>query len=55
MRPPHSFPTFLVDGQVAGTWRYEDGRVRLEPFARLPRAVRAELDDEAESLAELHL
>ena len=25
VRAPHSFPTFLVDGQVAGTWRYEDG------------------------------
>ena len=38
-KAPHSFPTFLVDGQVAGTWRYEDGRVQLEPFARLPRGV----------------
>ena len=26
-KTPHSFPTFLVDGAVAGTWRYEDGRV----------------------------
>ena len=34
-KAPHSFPTFLVDGQVAGTWRYEDGRVRVEPFGRL--------------------
>src|SRR6187200_47682 len=53
-RAPHSFPTFLVDGQVAGTWRYEDGRVRVEPFGRLMRRTRAELQDEAESLAELH-
>ena len=53
-KAPHSFPTFLVDGQVAGTWRYEDGRVRLEPFGRLPRGVRAELEDEAERLAALH-
>jgi hypothetical protein len=53
-KAPHSFPTFLVDGQVAGTWRYEEGRVRIEPFERLPRAIRAELVDEAESLAELH-
>ena len=28
-------PTFLVDGCVAGTWRYADGAVRLEPFAAL--------------------
>jgi hypothetical protein len=54
VKAPHSFPTFLVDGQVAGTWRYEDGRVKLEPFARLPHGVRRELEDEADRLAELH-
>ena len=53
-KAPHSFPTFLVDGQVAGTWRYEDGRVRVEPFGRLPRGVRAELEGEAERLASFH-
>lgn len=53
-KAPHSFPTFLVDGQVAGTWRHEDGRVRIEPFGRLPPGARAELEAEAESLAELH-
>jgi hypothetical protein len=54
VKAPQSFPTFLVDGQVAGTWRHEDGRVKLQPFARLPRAVRAELEDEAERLAAFH-
>ena len=39
--------TFLVDGFVAGTWRVEKGRVMLEPFSRLPRAVQRELQDEA--------
>jgi hypothetical protein len=53
-RAPHSFPTFLVDGRVAGTWRHEDGRVRIEPFGRIPREVRHELDDEAERLAAFH-
>ena len=53
-KAPHSFPTFLVDGQVAGTWRYEDGRVRVKPFARLARETRAELEDEAERLADFH-
>jgi hypothetical protein len=43
--------TFLVDGFVAGTWRYERGRVVLEPWRRLSRAERAELDDEADRLA----
>ena len=42
--------TFLVDGFVAGTWRVDDGRVELEPFQALPRAVRRKLDDEAERL-----
>jgi len=53
-KTPHSVPTFLVDGAVAGTWRNEDGRVRLEPFERLSRASRAELEDEAERLAVFH-
>jgi Winged helix DNA-binding domain len=53
-RTPQSGPTFLVDGAVAGTWRFERGRVKLEPFERLDRATRRELDDEAERLAELH-
>jgi hypothetical protein len=51
---PPSVPTFLVDGVVAGSWRYEGGRVRLEPFARLPRDVQQELAEEAERLAAFH-
>ena len=39
--------TFLVDGFVAGIWRVEDGRVVLEPFARLPRSTQRELQEEA--------
>ena len=42
--------TFLVDGFVAGTWRVEDGRTALEPFARLSRATRGELEEEAARL-----
>jgi len=51
---PHSVSTFLVDGAVAGTWRYEDRRVRLEPFDPLPRWARRELQDEAKRLAAFH-
>ncbi len=51
---PHSFPTFLLDGAVAGTWRYEEGRVALEPFESIPAKVRRGLDDEAERLAAWH-
>jgi hypothetical protein len=42
--------TFLVDGVVAGMWTVEQGRVVLEPFAPLPRAVRPEVEDEARRL-----
>ena len=51
---PQSVGTFLVDGVVAGTWRFAEGRVRWEPFARLGPKTRREVDDEAEQLAVLH-
>ena len=53
-KTPQSVPTFLVDGQVAGTWRYEKGRVRIEPFGRLSGSVRKEINEESERLAALH-
>ena len=53
-KTPNSFNTFLVDGKVAGTWRYEGGKVALSPFEGVPRAVRQELDDEARRLAAFH-
>ena len=53
-RTPHSVNTFLVDGRVTGTWRYERGRVVVEPFERLARDVKREVDDEAERLAAFH-
>jgi hypothetical protein len=46
--------TFLVDGFVAGIWRIENRRIVLEPFARLSRSVRRELEDEAERLQAFH-
>ena len=51
---PQSVPTFMVDGAVAGTWRYEDGSVRMSPFGRLDRATRSALGEEAERLAAFH-
>jgi hypothetical protein len=54
VRTPHSVNAFLVDGQVTGTWRYEKGAVKVSPFGRLSKAVRAELDEEAERLAAFH-
>jgi hypothetical protein len=53
-KTPHSVPTFLIDGGVAGTWRYERGRIQLKPFEPIPRVARRELDDEARHLAAFH-
>jgi Winged helix DNA-binding domain len=57
-KTPHSTPTFLVDGQVAGKWRVErEGKtavLSLEPFARLPATARRELKAEAERLLRFH-
>jgi len=54
VRTPQSVNTFLVDGQVAGTWRHDKGRVKVEAFGRLAKGRRAELDEEAERLAAFH-
>ncbi len=53
-KSPQSFATFLVDGAVAGVWRWERGERKatlvLEPFEPLPRAALRELRDEAARL-----
>ena len=54
VKTPQSVAAFLVDGRVAGTWRYEEGRVRAEPFGRLDRGTRAALEEEGERLAAFH-
>jgi len=51
---PQSIGTFLVDGAVAGTWRYDAGRVRWESFAKLDRSSAREVGAEAERLAAFH-
>ena len=48
---PQSKPTFLVDGQVAGTWRLVEGRVDIEPFGRLSGPSRRAVEAEAVRLA----
>jgi Winged helix DNA-binding domain len=57
-KTPHSVPTFLVDGVVAGTWRVERTKtaaaLRLEPFEPLPRTARRALAEEAEQLLRFH-
>lgn len=53
-KTPGSVGTFLVDGAVAGSWRFDGGRIRWEPFRRLAAGTRHEVEDEAERLALLH-
>jgi len=53
-KTPQSVGTFLVDGAVAGTWRYLDARIRWEAFERLDREIVREVDEEAEQLAAFH-
>jgi hypothetical protein len=52
-KAPHSFNTFLVDGQVAGTWRERGGEVTLDPFRPIPRRFARQLDDEKAGLTAL--
>lgn len=54
IKTPQSANTFLLDGQVAGTWRYEGGKVRLDPFDTIPRKEKPALDEEARRLAAFH-
>lgn len=52
---PPSYPTVLVDGQVAATWRWGEDRVTVEPLRDLAARERREVDEEAERLAAFHL
>jgi hypothetical protein len=51
---PRSVPTFLVDGQVAGSWAYAGGKVEITPFHDLPPPDRRAVEAEAERLAAFH-
>jgi hypothetical protein len=53
-RTPQSVATFLVDGAVAGTWRYHGGKIELQPFGRLTGEERNELEEEGRRLAAFH-
>lgn len=53
-RNPHSVATFLVDGAVAGSWRFEKGRIELTEFSPLPARARREIERAAEPLAAFH-
>ena len=49
-RTPRSWHTFLVDGQVAGTWSYGASGVALEPLRKLAADERRSVEEEAHRL-----
>lgn len=57
-KTPHSSPTFLVNGAVAGKWKVgrkgKKATLTLEPFAPLPAAAKRELKAEGERLLRFH-
>jgi Winged helix DNA-binding domain len=57
-KTPHSTPTFLVEGAVAGKWRVErsakKATLALEAFERLPARAKRDLRAEAERLVRFH-
>ena len=52
-KAPHSFNTFLVDGQVRGTWKEANGKILMEKFQPIPHRFHRELDEESDRLATL--
>ena len=53
-RMPQSLPTFLVDGQVAGTWKYVNGIVEIDCWRDMSATRRRQVAAEAEALAVFH-
>ena len=53
-KTPQSVPTFTVDGAVAGTWKYDKGRVEPRPFGKLAPDTRDEVTEEARRLTQFH-
>jgi hypothetical protein len=52
---PPSVNTFLVDGTVAGSWRYEPkGGIDITPYGPLPTRARRELDEETSRIRALY-
>jgi hypothetical protein len=53
-KTPQSFPTFTVDGQVAGTWRFDGKRVVTQNFGSLTASEQRDVDAEAGRMTELY-
>ncbi len=52
VKTPHSVNVFVLDGQVAGAWRWADGEIRLEPFRGITHTE--PLEEEAHRLSAFH-
>ena len=50
IRRPHSVNAVLVDGQVAGTWRIDGGRVIVKAFDGIPRRFHDDLEAQRAAL-----
>jgi hypothetical protein len=50
---PPSVPTFLVDGRVAGAWRYDNGKVELDPYEKVSGQALRDLRAEGKRLEAL--
>jgi len=54
VKMPQSVPTFMVDGAVAGTWKWVDGEIVLDAFEPLASGVLDEVRAAAGPLAAFH-
>jgi hypothetical protein len=54
-RNPQSVPTFVIDGRVAGSWKYDEGRVVLSPYEPIPTRFADDLEGERRALERFHL
>lgn len=51
---PQSTATFMVDGRVAGTWRFTEGRVHLSPYESIPARFAEAVEAERSELESFH-
>lgn len=54
-RNPQSVPTFVIDGRVAGSWKYGEGRIVVSPYEPIPTRFADDLEAERRALERFHL
>lgn len=55
-KTPQSLAAFLLDGRVAGTWKYDENKKRIQtkPFGKLDAKAKKEVKTEADRLTDFH-